>query len=67
MCGRFAAQFPPEFIHRLFATTGDLRNLGPNWNVAPTQPAKVIRRHLRAVSGGWMCCAWGWCRTSPRT
>jgi putative SOS response-associated peptidase YedK len=45
MCGRFAAQLPPEFIRRLFATTGELPNLGPNWNVAPTQPAMVIRRH----------------------
>jgi putative SOS response-associated peptidase YedK len=45
MCGRFAAQLPPEFIRRLFATKGDLPNLGPNWNVAPTQPAMVVRRH----------------------
>ena len=45
MCGRFAAQLPPEFIRRLFATAGELPNLGPNWNVAPTQPAMVIRRH----------------------
>jgi putative SOS response-associated peptidase YedK len=45
MCGRFAAQFPPEFIRRLFATKGDLPNIGPNWNVAPTQSAMVVRRH----------------------
>jgi putative SOS response-associated peptidase YedK len=45
MCGRFAAQLPPEFIRRLFATTGDLPNLAPNWNVAPTDPAMVVRRH----------------------
>jgi putative SOS response-associated peptidase YedK len=45
MCGRFAAQLPPEFIRRLFATTGDVPNLGPNWNVAPTQSAMVVRRH----------------------
>jgi putative SOS response-associated peptidase YedK len=45
VCGRFAAQLPPEFIRRLFATAGDLPNLGPNWNVAPTQPAMVVRRH----------------------
>ena len=45
MCGRFAAQLPPEFIRRLFTTTGELPNLGPNWNVAPTQAAMVVRRH----------------------
>jgi len=43
MCGRFAVQLPPEFIARLFRTQGDLANLGPNWNVCPTQPAMVIR------------------------
>jgi putative SOS response-associated peptidase YedK len=45
MCGRFASQLPPEEIARLFSTAGDLPNLGPNWNVAPTQPAMVVRRH----------------------
>jgi putative SOS response-associated peptidase YedK len=45
MCGRFAAQLPPEFIRRLFATKGELPNLGPSWNVAPTDPAMVVRRH----------------------
>jgi putative SOS response-associated peptidase YedK len=43
MCGRFAAQLPPEFIRRLFRTHGDLPNIAANWNVAPTQPAMVIR------------------------
>jgi putative SOS response-associated peptidase YedK len=45
MCGRFAAQLPPEFIRRLFATTGGLPNLAPSWNVAPTDAAMVVRRH----------------------
>jgi putative SOS response-associated peptidase YedK len=45
MCGRFAAQLPPEFIRRLFATSGDLPNLGPSWNVAPSQEAMVVRLH----------------------
>jgi putative SOS response-associated peptidase YedK len=45
MCGRFAAQLPPEFIARLFRTAGELPNLGPNWNVCPTNPAMVVRRH----------------------
>jgi putative SOS response-associated peptidase YedK len=45
MCGRFASQLPPEEVARLFSTAGDVPNLGPNWNVAPTQAAMVIRRH----------------------
>jgi putative SOS response-associated peptidase YedK len=45
MCGRFAAQLPAELIARLFETVGGASNLGPNWNVAPTQPALVVRRH----------------------
>ena len=45
MCGRFVSQLPPEAIARLFATGGAVPNLAPNWNVAPTQSALVIRRH----------------------
>jgi putative SOS response-associated peptidase YedK len=30
-------------IARLFRTHGDLPNLAPNWNTAPTQPSTVIR------------------------
>jgi putative SOS response-associated peptidase YedK len=45
MCGRFAAQLAPEFIRRLFATVGELPNLGPNWNLVSTQGAMVVRRH----------------------
>ncbi len=45
MCGRFAAQLPPDMIARLFRTAGDLPKLGPSWNVCPTQPALVVRRH----------------------
>jgi putative SOS response-associated peptidase YedK len=45
MCGRFASQLPPELVRRLFGTTGDLPNLAPNWNVAASQSAMVIRRH----------------------
>ncbi len=43
MCGRFAVQLPPEMMARLFRTHGELPNLGPNWNTAPTQLAMVIR------------------------
>jgi putative SOS response-associated peptidase YedK len=45
MCGRFASKLAPEFIRQLFATEGDLPNLGPSWNLAPSQDALVICRH----------------------
>ena len=45
MCGRFASYLPPEAVRRLFATKNALVNLPPNWNVAPTQSATVVRRH----------------------
>jgi putative SOS response-associated peptidase YedK len=45
MCGRFAAQLPAELVARLFRTVNPLPNLAPNWNVAPTQAAMVVRRH----------------------
>jgi putative SOS response-associated peptidase YedK len=45
MCGRYASHLPPEEIARLFSTVGELPNIGPNWNLAPTDPAMVIRRH----------------------
>jgi len=45
MCGRFAAQLPAELVARLFRTSGPLPNIAPNWNVAPTQDALVVRRN----------------------
>jgi putative SOS response-associated peptidase YedK len=45
MCGRFASSLPPEAVRRLFRTVGPAPNIAPNWNVAPTQDAMVIRRH----------------------
>ncbi len=44
MCGRFATQLSPELVARLFRTSGDVPNIAPNWNIAPTDPAMVIRR-----------------------
>ncbi len=45
MCGRFASQLPPELLRRAFAALGDIPNTPPSWNIAPTQPALVLRRH----------------------
>lgn len=43
MCGRYAVTLPPEAMRQLFLFDG-LPNLGPRWNVAPTQDVPVIRR-----------------------
>jgi putative SOS response-associated peptidase YedK len=45
MCGRFSSTLSAEFIRRLFGTDGDLPNLGPSWNLAPSQDALVVRHH----------------------
>jgi putative SOS response-associated peptidase YedK len=45
MCGRYASHLPSSAIAALFRTQGDLPNLGPNWNTAPTQAVFVVRRH----------------------
>ena len=45
MCGRFVSSLPPDAIRALFASTNPPPNLGPSWNVAPTQSAMVVRRH----------------------
>ena len=45
MCGRYASYLPHSEIAALFRTQGELPNLAPSWNVAPTQAAPVIRAH----------------------
>ena len=47
MCGRYAAFLPPDELRRVFATVNPLPNIGPNWNVAPTHMAPVVRLHPR--------------------
>ncbi len=45
MCGRYVSSLPPEEIARLFGTVNPLPNIGPTWNLAPTQLAMVVRRY----------------------
>jgi putative SOS response-associated peptidase YedK len=45
MCGRFASFLPPEAVARLFHTVSPVPNFPPNWNLAPTDDAMVVRRH----------------------
>jgi len=43
MCGRYSITTAPEALRRLFEYA-NLPNLEPRWNVAPTQPAPVVRQ-----------------------
>jgi putative SOS response-associated peptidase YedK len=45
MCGRYASFRGPEAVRALFRTTNPLPDFQPTWNLAPSQPAMVVRRH----------------------
>ena len=45
MCGRYVSALPPAELARIFGAIGELPNVEPSWNVAPTSRRPVIRRH----------------------
>ncbi|MCB8878457.1 SOS response-associated peptidase [Acidisoma silvae] len=46
MCGRYASFRSAEAIKALFRTVNSLpEGARPSWNIAPSQPALVVRRH----------------------
>ncbi len=45
MCGRYALTISVDEVRALFRISNPPVNLAPSWNVAPTQPAMVVRRH----------------------
>jgi putative SOS response-associated peptidase YedK len=59
MCGRFSSTLSAEFIRRLFGTEGDPPNLGPSWNLAPSQDALVVRRHPETGARRLDALKWG--------
>jgi putative SOS response-associated peptidase YedK len=59
MCGRFASFLPPEAIARLFGTVNMVPNIAPSWNLAPTQPALVVRRHPKTGERRLDVLTWG--------
>jgi putative SOS response-associated peptidase YedK len=67
MCGRFSSTLSAEFIRRLFGTEGDIPNLGPPWNLAPSQDALVVRRHPETGGRRLDALKWASSRTSRRT
>jgi hypothetical protein len=52
MYGRYVSLLPPEAIARLFRVSGSLPDISPSWNVAPGQPAMVVRCHPKTDTGG---------------
>ena len=45
LTGRYVSFLPPDEIARLSRTVNRLPNIGPTWNLAPTQNAMVVRPH----------------------
>jgi putative SOS response-associated peptidase YedK len=59
MCGRYASHLPPDAMADLFAALNPLPNFPPNWNVAPTQLAPVIRAHPATGARHLDVLSWG--------
>jgi putative SOS response-associated peptidase YedK len=59
MCGRFASFLPAEALRQIFETVNPLPNLAPSWNLAPTQPAPVVRLHPQTKERHLDLLAWG--------
>ncbi len=59
MCGRFSAQLPPELLRQLFQSRNPLVNAAPYWNVAPTDPAMVVRTHAPSAERRLDVLRWG--------
>ncbi|MEJ0047363.1 MAG: SOS response-associated peptidase [Rhodospirillales bacterium] len=59
MCGRFASVLPADELARIFATEGPLPDTQPSWNIAPTQPAVVVRRHPQTAARQLSVLNWG--------
>ena len=45
MCGRYASSLPADEMRRVFQVLGEIPNVEPSWNLAPSQRAAVVRRH----------------------
>nr|WP_295744933.1 SOS response-associated peptidase [uncultured Acidocella sp.] len=60
MCGRFASFRSAEAIKKLFRTVNPLpEEARPSWNIAPSQPALVVRRHPETGARHLDLLTWG--------
>ena len=66
MCGRFTITATPEELMRRFGVKST-QNMGPRWNVAPSQNAAIIAHgglHAEVISAAWGISSTGGKRTS---
>ncbi|GBQ82397.1 hypothetical protein AA13595_0918 [Gluconacetobacter johannae DSM 13595] len=70
MCGRFANDLPKELMQQVFRTTGPAPDWLASWNIAPRQPAPVVRRHPATGERRLDLLMWGlvpnWARNMDR-
>lgn len=59
MCGRYVSHLPPEEIARLFRTVPPVPNIGPSWNLTPSQDALVVRRQPQTGERRLSMLRWG--------
>ena len=59
MCGCFANDLSPDQIARLFGALKALPNIGPSWNMAPSQGALVVRRNPETAERSLDVLTWG--------
>lgn len=59
MCGRYVLQRDPAGLVRYFGAAPPTPNHPPNWNMAPTQPGLVLRRHPQAGTRHLDLLRWG--------
>jgi putative SOS response-associated peptidase YedK len=59
MCGRYLLQRDPARLARYFETTNPTPNFAATWNMAPTQPGLVVRRHPQSGARHLDVLRWG--------
>lgn len=59
MCGRMVQAIPPATLAEVFNIEGELPNLAPSWNLAPKQPAGVVRHNPQTGERVLSVLQWG--------
>lgn len=59
MCGRYFLQRDPAGLARYFETSNPTPNFAATWNMAPTQPGLVVRRHPESGARHLDVLRWG--------
>jgi putative SOS response-associated peptidase YedK len=59
MCGRFVTTTPAEAIARMVKAVNPVPNVAPSWNIAPSQQAMAVRKHLKTGERHLDLLTWG--------